>query len=221
MRVGVGDRSFAIVRVPFGWHQAPGLVQHLIATVIAHVDPGGVVVVQYLDDILMVGKQKQEVHKVTHNVTSALSTAGFLIGAKSILTPVAEVTWTGKTVNAHAGRIQTSCCGRLRGQVETLGGDPADTSVPQEALGPSGMAGATRQHSGRIPEWRTSPAALWAALGAQGATKPCQGHFGGSVLRAAWMDACLHPTHVHTCILPVCECRTSMGRHLGPGRPLD
>ena len=106
MRVGVGDRSFAIVRVPFGWHQAPGLVQHLIATVIAHVDPGGVVVVQYVDDILVVGRQKQEVHQVTHDVTSALSKAGFLIGAKSILTPVAEVTWMGKAGNAQAGRIQ-------------------------------------------------------------------------------------------------------------------
>ena len=94
------------MRVPFGWHQAPGLVQHLIATVIAHVDPGGVVVVQYLDDILVVGKQKQEVHKVTHKVTSALSKAGFLIGAKSVLTPVAEVRWMGKTMHAKAGRIQ-------------------------------------------------------------------------------------------------------------------
>ena len=79
--------------VPFGWHEAPGLVQHLIATVIAHVDPGVVVVVQYLDDILVVGKHKQEVHQGTHDVTIALSKAGFLIGAKSILTPVAEVTW--------------------------------------------------------------------------------------------------------------------------------
>ena len=63
-------------------------------------------VLQYLDDILVVGKQKQEVHKVTHDVTSALSKAGFLIGAKSILTPVAELTWMGKTVNTEAGRIQ-------------------------------------------------------------------------------------------------------------------
>ena len=63
-------------------------------------------VVQYLDDILMVGKQKQEVHKVTHDVTRALSKAGFLIGAKCILTPVAEVTWMGKTVNTQASRIQ-------------------------------------------------------------------------------------------------------------------
>ena len=94
------------MRVPFGWHQAPGLVQHLIATVIAHVDPGDVVVVQYPDDILVVGKHKEEVHQVTHDVISALSKAGFLIGAKSILTLLAEVTWMGKTVNAQAGKIQ-------------------------------------------------------------------------------------------------------------------
>ena len=61
--------------------------------------------VQYLDDILVGGKQKQEVHRVTHDVTDALREAGGLIGAKSILTPVAEVTWMGKTVNAHTGRI--------------------------------------------------------------------------------------------------------------------
>ena len=59
-------------------------------------------VVQYVDDILVVGKQKQEVHRVTHDVTHALRDAGFVIGAKSILTPVAEVTWMGKTVNAQA-----------------------------------------------------------------------------------------------------------------------
>ena len=40
---------------------------------------------------------------MTHDV---LSKAGFLIGAKSILTLVAEDTWMGKAVNAQAGRIQ-------------------------------------------------------------------------------------------------------------------
>ena len=61
--------------------------------------------VHYLDDILVVGKQKQEVHRVTHPVTDALREARFLIGAKSILTPVAQVTWMGKTVQAPAGTI--------------------------------------------------------------------------------------------------------------------
>ena len=107
----------------------------------------------------------------------------------------------------------------------TPGGGPDDIGVLQEALGPPGMTRAARKHSGRILEWRTSLAAFWAALGAQGATKPRQGPFGGSMLRAAWMDACLHATHVHTCTLPVCGCRARarkvLGRHMGQGRPLD
>ena len=61
---------------------------------------------QYLDDIPVVGKHKQEVQLVTDKVTATLRKAGFFIGAKRILTPIAEVTWTGKTVNAQAGRIQ-------------------------------------------------------------------------------------------------------------------
>ena len=97
-------------------------------------------VVQYLDDILVVGQQKEEVHRVTHDETSALSEAGFLIGAKSILTPVAEVTWMGKTVNAQAGRIQprpvvvADCVARwIRLAVEPV------TQVSQESLRSFGL----------------------------------------------------------------------------------
>ena len=135
--MGVGDRCFAIVRVPFGWHQAPGLVQHLMAIVIAHVDPGGVVVVDYLDDILVVGNHKQEVHQITHDVTIALSKAGFLIGAKSILAPVAEVTWMGKTVNAQAGGIQRRlvAVAESRGQVGSPGGNPVTKVSLRRLLG--------------------------------------------------------------------------------------
>ena len=61
---------------------------------------------QYVDDILVVGRHKQEVQLVIDEVTAALRGVGVLIGAKSILTAVAEVTWIGKTVNAQAGRIQ-------------------------------------------------------------------------------------------------------------------
>ena len=105
IKVGVGNRSFAIVRMPFRWHQSSRLVQHLITKVIAHVNPGGVVVVPYLDDILVVGRHKQEVQLVTDEVTAALRGASFVFGAKSILTPVGEVTWMGKIVNAQASRI--------------------------------------------------------------------------------------------------------------------
>ena len=45
--IGVQGTTVAVVRVPFGWHQAPGLVQHLVASAITKVPPGAVIVVQY------------------------------------------------------------------------------------------------------------------------------------------------------------------------------
>ena len=56
---------------------------------------------------------------VTNEVTAALWGAGFLIGGKSILTPVAEVTWMGKTVNAQKAK---SSPGRWRWQIAWSGG---------------------------------------------------------------------------------------------------
>ena len=77
------------MRVPFGWHEAPRLVQRLIATVVGHLDLGTVIILQYLDGILLMGKS--EVQSVTAFVATEPKRVGFLIGVKSILTPVFEV----------------------------------------------------------------------------------------------------------------------------------
>ena len=108
---------------------------------------------------------------MTDDVTATLRDAGFLIGAKSILAPVAEVTWMGKTVNAQAG--QTGGGGGLRSQVDTQGRGAGDTSVPEMPLGPLGLAWAPEQHRGGILEWGTGVAAFWAEVGTQGAAQPC------------------------------------------------
>ena len=58
VRVAAAGTTYALVRVPFGWHQAPGLVQHLIAAVLFELANTQVVIVQYLDDILFVGRDR-------------------------------------------------------------------------------------------------------------------------------------------------------------------
>ena len=52
VRVAAAGTTYALVRVPLGWHQARGLVQHLIAAVLSELRDTQVVIVQYLDDIL-------------------------------------------------------------------------------------------------------------------------------------------------------------------------
>ena len=44
-KVAAGDRTYALLRVPFRWHQAPGLGQALIADLPRDIRPQGVVVV--------------------------------------------------------------------------------------------------------------------------------------------------------------------------------
>ena len=58
VRIGAGGYRYCTVRVPFGWHQARGLVQHLISLVLATVPLDTVVVIQYFDDILFVSKDR-------------------------------------------------------------------------------------------------------------------------------------------------------------------
>ena len=48
--------GYVVVYVPFGWHQALGLVQHLIGHVLETLDRESIIIIQYLDDILLVGK---------------------------------------------------------------------------------------------------------------------------------------------------------------------
>ena len=90
--MGVQGTTVAVVRVPFGWHQAPGQVQHIVASAIAKVPAGTVVVVQYLDNILFLGRDKQEVARVTGRVANQLIQEGYLISPKSQTGPVHNVT---------------------------------------------------------------------------------------------------------------------------------
>ena len=69
------------------------------------VPAGTVIVVQYLDDILFLGRDKHVVARVTSQVSGQLVKEGYLITAKSQLDPVERVTWVRKDVNVGARRI--------------------------------------------------------------------------------------------------------------------
>ena len=58
VRVAAAGTTYALVRVSFGWHQAPGLVQHLIVAILSQLRDTQVVIIQYLDDILFVGRDR-------------------------------------------------------------------------------------------------------------------------------------------------------------------
>ena len=105
IRVAAQGHTYAFLRVLFGWHQAPGLVQALISDLLGDLGTGGgVVVVQYLDDILFVGHDPREVAAVTH----ILRRAGFIISEKSVFTPQRSLRWMGKDVDLRGRRVVTA-----------------------------------------------------------------------------------------------------------------
>ena len=105
IRVAAQGHTYAFLRVPFGWHQAPGLVQALISDLLRDLGKGGVVVVQYLDDILFVGYEPGEVATVTGSAARLLRQAGFLISEKSVFTPQRSLRWMGKDVDLAGCRV--------------------------------------------------------------------------------------------------------------------
>ena len=108
IHVAAGVDHYAIIRVPFGWHQALGLVQHRIARVLDSIDSESTVIVQYLDDLLFVGRHKVTMGAVAHRAAATLEREGYLISPKSQLDPVQNVSWMGKQICLPAPRIAPS-----------------------------------------------------------------------------------------------------------------
>ena len=105
VRVATAGTTYALVRVPFGWHQAPGLVQHLIAAVLSELPDTQVVIVQYLDDILFVGWDRQVTTRVARDTAAHLARKGFIVSPKSMLDATQSLRWMGKQLSLNRSRV--------------------------------------------------------------------------------------------------------------------
>ena len=105
VRVATPGTTYALVRVPFGWHQAPGLVQHLIAAVLSQLSDTQVVIVHYLDDILFVGRDMLITTQVARDTAAHLARQGFLVSPKSVVDTTSSLTWMGKQLGLDGPRV--------------------------------------------------------------------------------------------------------------------
>ena len=108
IRVAAGSTKYAIVRIPFGWHQAPGLVQHLVARVLSAIEPEPTLIIQYLDDLLFVDANYACVKTTAQKAAHLLTVVGYIISPKSVLDPVQDLSWMGKRLNLLDPRIAPS-----------------------------------------------------------------------------------------------------------------
>ena len=105
VRVAAAGTTYAVVCVLFGWHQAPGLVQHLIAALVSNLPDAQVVVVQYLDDILFVGRNRLLTTQMAGDTAAHPARKGFPVIPKSVLEATQSLTWMGQQLSVATPRV--------------------------------------------------------------------------------------------------------------------
>ena len=80
-------------------------MQHLIAAVLSELPDTQVVIVQYLDDILFVGRERQVTTRVARDTAAHLARKGFLVSPKSVLDATQSLTWMGKQRSLNGLRV--------------------------------------------------------------------------------------------------------------------
>ena len=98
VRIAIGSRVFSIPSLPFGWTHSPPIAQKLLALTLAKRHPGEVIVIQYVDDILIMGPSQEGVDRATRDIVQLLESEGWLVSPKSVTTPQSNLSWMGKEI---------------------------------------------------------------------------------------------------------------------------
>lgn len=98
-------RHVAIFRVSFGWKYSPILCQRVLAYFLASLPSGGRLVLHYLDEFMVLGRERGSVREVTMEWAQVLEDKGFIVSAKSALEPTQQLKWLGKDFDLHGGHI--------------------------------------------------------------------------------------------------------------------
>ena len=80
-------------------------MQHLIAAVLSELPDTQVVIVQYSDDILFVGRDRQVTTRVAGDTAAHLARKGFLVSPKLVLDATQSLTWMGKQLSLNRSRV--------------------------------------------------------------------------------------------------------------------
>ena len=89
------------MRVPFGWHRALDLVQHLNGALLFELPDAHVVIVQYVDDMLFVDRDRLLTIHVARDTAAHLARKGFRGSPKSVLNATQSLSWMGKQLSLH------------------------------------------------------------------------------------------------------------------------
>ena len=104
-RFEIEGEIFSIVCLLYGWKFSPSLCQRAFAHFLAVLEPGKIILLQYLDDFLFLGDDREGVRDLCGRAKVVLVEAGYIVSSKPILEPVRAIRWLGKESNLVTGSI--------------------------------------------------------------------------------------------------------------------
>jgi hypothetical protein len=105
---GAGGMILAMTRLPFGWSFSPILCQKIFEHIARGVVPEHLFLYVYIDDFLIVGRDREEVRRATRLLVNELTRLGFIVSPKSTLDPIPALKFLGKLLDFQDRTIQAT-----------------------------------------------------------------------------------------------------------------
>ena len=98
----LGNNSYAFQGLPFGLNAAPRVFTKLVKLIAAYLRKGGIRIIVYLDDFLILGSSIKESKANTQLTLDLLQWLGFTINwEKSMLVPTQSMTFLGLSIDSQ------------------------------------------------------------------------------------------------------------------------
>ena len=90
-------------RLPFGWKYSLVICQQLLGSLVRDLIPPDILLIHYLDDFLLVARDRARLREATGRVAARLREAKFLVSPKSTLEPTDSLHCLGKFFELEGG----------------------------------------------------------------------------------------------------------------------
>ena len=104
-RFRYGGKLWDMKRLPFTWKYSPVICQELLGSLVRDLIPPEVLLLRYLDDFLLIARDRDVLRGVIGRVASRVRESRFLVSPKSTPDPTDSLQCLGKFLDVREGVI--------------------------------------------------------------------------------------------------------------------
>ena len=107
-RFSFGEKLWDMKSLPVNWKYWPVICQRLFGSFVRDLNPPDVLLIHYLDDFLLIFRDRVRMRGVTGRLAARLREAKFLVSPKSTLEPTDSLHCRGKLFHVGGGIISNT-----------------------------------------------------------------------------------------------------------------